>query len=159
MPAEDRAEELARFVEEIGLFYEDLGLTRLWGRVLGWLLVCQPGFQSAEDLANVLHASRGSISMSTKALVRAGMVERRALRGDRRTYYRIRPDAWSAMFEEQTRMVARLRKLAEQGLGLLRTDPPERRRRLEELQDLTAFYEGEIPALLARWDREHCKRT
>lgn len=151
MHAEGRGEELASFVEEVGLVYEDLGLTRIWGRVLGWLLVCEPDLQSADDLAEVLHASRGSISMSTKSLVRAGMVERQTLRGDRRTYYRIRPGGWTAVFEDQTRVIARLRELAEQGLGLLNGEPAERRRRLAELQDFMEFYEREIPPLMARW--------
>jgi DNA-binding transcriptional regulator GbsR (MarR family) len=154
MQAQDRVEELTSFVEEVGLVYEDLGLTRIWGRVLGYLLVCEPDYQSAEDLAEVLHSSRGSISMSTKSLVRGGMVERQTLRGDRRTYYRIRPGAWTVVFEDQTRVVARLRELAEQGLGLLNGEPAERRRRLAELQDFMAFYEREVPALLARWQSE-----
>jgi DNA-binding transcriptional regulator GbsR (MarR family) len=119
--------------------------------VLGWLLVSQPDFQSADDLAAALHASKGSISMATQALVRAGMVERQTLRGDRRTYYRIRPGAWASVFEEQTRTATKLRELADRGLTLLKGEPGGRRRRLEELQDLTAFYEEEAPALLARW--------
>ncbi|MDQ3885902.1 MAG: MarR family transcriptional regulator [Actinomycetota bacterium] len=155
MHPEGHSEELVSFVEEIGLFYEDLGLTRIWGRVLGYLLVCEPDAQSAEELAQVLHVSRGSISMTTKALVRAGMVERQTVRGDRRTYFRIRPEAWTEVFEEQIRSAARMRELAEQGLGLLDNEAAERRRRLEQLQEFTAFYEREIPALLARWRTEH----
>jgi hypothetical protein len=42
------------FADEIGLVYDDLGFPRAWGRVLGWLLVCEPDYQSAEDLAAVL---------------------------------------------------------------------------------------------------------
>jgi len=157
MDAEGRREELASFADEIGLFYEDLGFTRSWGRVLGWLLVCEPERQSAEDLATVLQASRGSISMTTKALVRGGMVERQTLPGDRRTYYRIRPGAWTSVFEEQTRIATRLRDLAARGLELLDGEPTERRRRLEGLHDLTVFIEREAPTVLARWHREHAQ--
>ncbi|MDQ3885456.1 MAG: MarR family transcriptional regulator [Actinomycetota bacterium] len=159
MHPEGHVEELVNFVEEVGLFYEDAGMPRLWGRVLGYLLVCEPDLQSAEQLAQVLHVSRGSISMCTKALVRTGMVERQTLRGDRRTYFRIRPEAWTGVFEDQIRSTARLRELAQQGLGLLGNQPPERLRRLEQLQEFTAFYEREIPALLARWRSEHQQGT
>lgn len=95
--------ELVSFADEIGLFYEDIGLPRAWGRVLGWLLVCEPDSQSAEDLAAVLHASRGSISMATRTLIHMGSVERHTKPGDRRTYYRIRPGTWTAVFEQQYR--------------------------------------------------------
>lgn len=155
MDAEGHREELASFADEIGMFYEDLGFTRSWGRVLGWLLVCDPDLQSAEDLATVLQASRGSISMTTKALVRLGMVERQALPGDRRTYYRIRPGAWTSVFEQQTRIAARMRDLAARGLGLLDGESSARRRRLEGLHDFTAFIERETPSVLAQWYREH----
>jgi DNA-binding transcriptional regulator GbsR (MarR family) len=155
MDQESQADELGSYADEVGLWYEELGAPRIWGRVLGWLLVCEPDLQSAEDLATALHVSKGSISMATKALIRAGMVERQTLRGDRRTYYRICPGAWTAVFEDQARTATQLRKLAERGLGLLNSEPIERRRRLEELRDLTAFYEQEAPALLERWHKLH----
>jgi len=154
MDDEGLVDELGSFADDIGLFYEELGYPRVWGRVLGWLLVCQPTTQSADDLASALHASRGSISMATQALIRAGMVERQTLRGDRRTYYRIRPGSWTTLFEEQTRMATKLRELAERGRTLLNGEPAERRHRVEELHDLTAFYEQEAPLLLERWHKD-----
>jgi len=69
MKVEHADDELVSFADEMGMFYEDLGLPRAWGRVLGWLLVCDPESQSAEDFANVLHGSRGSVSMTTRALI------------------------------------------------------------------------------------------
>src|SRR5437764_2589358 len=133
MEVESPHDELVSFADELGMFYEDLGLPRAWGRVLGWLLVCDPDSQSAEDFANVLHGSRGSVSMTTRALIRGGMVERRTLRGDRRTYYRIRPESWTAVLEEQQRSTKRLRTIAERGLELLKDEPAARKQRLEEL--------------------------
>jgi DNA-binding transcriptional regulator GbsR (MarR family) len=146
MDAERLVEEFASFADDIGLFNEQLGFPRIWGRVLGWLLVCQPNIQSAEELAMALHASRGSVSMATQALIRTGMVERQTVRGDRRTYYRIRPGAWTAVFEDQTRIATELRGLAERGLTLLNDEPAERRDRMEELHDLAAFTNEKPPS-------------
>src|SRR5438445_3884974 len=126
MEDEGPDEELISFANDMGMFYEDLGLPRAWGRVLGWLLVCEPDFQSAEDFASVLHGSRGSVSMTTRALIRSGMVERRTMPGDRRTYYRIRPGSWTALLEHQQESVKTLRALAERGLALLRAESAER---------------------------------
>jgi DNA-binding transcriptional regulator GbsR (MarR family) len=154
MEVENPDDELVSFANEMGMFYEDLGMPRAWGRVLGWLLVCDPESQSAEDFANVLHGSRGSVSMTTRALIRTGMVERRTIRGDRRTYYRIRPESWTTVLEEQQQSTKRLRTLAERGLDLLKEKSPEQRRRLEEMHSLMAFFEQELPALIDRWRRE-----
>lgn len=155
MEDDGRVKELVQFADNVGLFYEDLGLPRIWGRVLGWLMVCEPDHQSADDLTEVLHASRGSISMTTRSLIRAGLVERQNMPRDRRTFYRIDPQAWTAVFEQQTQTTKRLRGLAQQGLAALEGTSPERRRRLVELEDLTAFYERESPALLQRWRQQH----
>jgi DNA-binding transcriptional regulator GbsR (MarR family) len=155
MESEHPTDDLVNFAEEIGLFYEDLGQSRIIGRVLGWLLVCEPEFQSAEDIAKVLHASRGSISMATRTLVRSGMVERRTFRGDRRTYYQICPRAWTTLIEDPKHNLTRLRKLTDVGLELLSNESAERRSRLEEMHDLLAFCERELPALLDRWRRNH----
>ena len=148
------SEDLVRFADEIGLFYEGFGLPRACGRVLGWLLVCEPDFQTAEDLTRALHVSRGAVSMATRMLVRNGMVERRTMPGDRRIYHGISPEAFVTIFEQQGRTATRLRKLADEGLALLEGESPERRRRLQEMRHLTAFYEREAPALLQRWYRE-----
>jgi DNA-binding transcriptional regulator GbsR (MarR family) len=154
MDTDGRLKELVSFADEMGLFYDDLGLPRAWGRVLGWLLVCEPDYQSAEDLAEVLHASRGSISMATRALIRMGNLERQTKRGDRRTYYRIRPGTWTAVFEQHIQTTTKLRQLAKQGLELLNDEPGTRRERLQGLHDLTSFYERESLALIARWHRD-----
>jgi DNA-binding transcriptional regulator GbsR (MarR family) len=154
MEVERLDDELVSFADEMGMFYEDLGLPRAWGRVLGWLLVCEPESQSAEDFATVLRGSRGGVSMTTRALIRTGMVERRTVRGDRRTYYRIRPESWTAVLDEQQQNTKKLRTLAERGLELLKEEPAERRHRLEEMHSLMAFFEQELPALVDRWRRE-----
>jgi DNA-binding transcriptional regulator GbsR (MarR family) len=92
--------------------------------------VCEPDYQSAEDLAACLHASRGSISMATRSLIRMGYVERHTKRGDRRTYYRIRPGTWTAIFEHLIQSITKMRQLAKQGLGLLNDEPATRQSRL-----------------------------
>ncbi|WP_460527165.1 hypothetical protein [Flindersiella endophytica] len=55
--------ELQEYVEEIGLYFAGVRLPRMPGRILGWLLVCDPPHQSAEELAAALQVSSGSISV------------------------------------------------------------------------------------------------
>lgn len=159
MDIDGRLEKLMSFVDDVGLFYDDLGLPRAWGRVLGWLLVCDPVCQSAEEIAEVLHASRGSISMATRSLIRMGHLERQAKRGDRRTYYQIRPGSWTAVFEHQIQNATTLHQLADQGLELLDDQPATRRERLQELHGFTEFYERECFALIARWHQDVGQET
>ena len=143
-----------QFVEEIGLFFNQSGLTRMAGRILGWLLVCDPPHQSMSDMASVLQASKGSISSMTRFLIHIGLVERVCLPGERRDYFRIRPGAWVELMQAKAAEITRLRRLAEQGLDVVNGDDPALRERLETMRDMALFLEDEFPALLQRWQGE-----
>ena len=150
MPLTD-ADPRLQFVEEIGLVFDRSGLTRMAGRILGWLLICDPPHQSMGEIADVLRASKGSISSMTRFLIQVGLVERVSLPGERRDYFRIRSNAWVELMQAKMAEITHLRRLAEQGLELLDSDDPARRERLENMRDTYLFLEAEFPALLQRW--------
>lgn len=148
--------QTAAFVEKAGVVLETTGLTRLSGRLLGWLLICSPREQSAEDLVTALRASTGGISTQARALIRYGFIERIGLTGDRRTYYRLKDHAFEAAFVEQTQAMSMVRALADEGLDLLRAAPGKSGSgqdvgRLSQMRDLFAFMEGEWPELVRRF--------
>lgn len=145
---------MKQFIEDIGILYEEMGLPRMAGRIFGWLLVCEPPHQSAEELANIVEASKGSISSMTRLLIQVGLVERMGLPGRRGTYYRIIPGSWSGLVRARMSNLTAIRELAERGLDLIAGNDPESHSRLKELRDFHAFLEQEIPALLDRYDRE-----
>jgi hypothetical protein len=142
------------YVEDIGLYFEQNGLPRMAGRIIGWLLVCDPPEQSAGELAAVLRASKGSISTATRLLAQARLIERVALPGARRDYFRIRPDGWGDRVRASVGVVSEFRRLTERGLDLLGAAAPARRARLEGVHDLYVWLERELPALLERYEAE-----
>ena len=149
-----RAEE-KHFVEDVGIAFEQTGLPRTAGRIFGWLLISDPPHQSNNELAEVLMASRGSISSMTRLLIQIGLIERISLTGIRHGYFQLRPDAWQHMIkhglEDEVEM---FRELAEHGLELLADKNPLARKGLEEMRDIYTFFEGEFPALAERWEQE-----
>ncbi|MQA97315.1 MAG: MarR family transcriptional regulator [Streptosporangiales bacterium] len=144
---------LHAFADEIGLFFEDQGLPRMPGRVLGWLMVCDPPHQSAEELAEAVQASRGAISMAVKLLIGAGAVERHPVAGTRRVYYRLRPGFWLLEAESKARVARDWRKLMERGLDLMDDLGEDRTRRVKEAHDMYAFLEQEYSQIRDRWLR------
>lgn len=136
-----------RFVEELGMLLElEAGTPRMVGRALGWLLVCDPPEQSAAELAEMLQASKGSISTATRVLLRLGFVERVRLRGERFDRFRARPEAWDEFFWRNEQFTAP-RRVLQMGLDALAGEPSERRTRLEELDALYAWWEERLPRL------------
>lgn len=146
------------FVENTGLFFERLGLQRMAGRIIGWLLICDPSHQTMGEIVEALKASKSTISTSLKQLQMIALVERFTLPGDRRDYYRLTDDVWRRSFEAKTKDAAEFRRLAEQGLQVLKDDLPQKRERLELMRDMYAFIEREVPILLDRWDEEKRQR-
>src|SRR5258706_2492014 len=74
----------SEFVEEMGQFLASLGMTPMAGRMWGWLLICEPAEQTAAEIAQALHASRGAISGTARLLAASGLVRRATRAADRR---------------------------------------------------------------------------
>ena len=142
MNVDERTLRMHQFVDRMGLFWESSGGSRMAGRVLGWLLICEEPVQSLSQIAVEVEASKASISSATRTLTRIGLIERVPVRGDRAAYFRMVEGGWSKVL---------FRELAQEGLAVLDGLPPERRARLEEFEDLYAFMELEYPKILADW--------
>lgn len=147
------------FVEDVAIAFEQGGLPRMAGRVIGWLLICDPPEQSSAQLALVLQASKGSISTATRSLVPSGLVERRSQPGQRRDYFRIHPEAWVELVKLRLSQVTSFHQLTQRGLTLLDPGPPDRRARLETVNDLYSWLEQELPALWERWRERAADRS
>jgi DNA-binding transcriptional regulator GbsR (MarR family) len=147
-------EEQLKYIEELALYYEQTRQTRAAGRVLGWLLLCDPPHQTMDDLVTALQISKSSVSTATRQLIQVGLIERVSLPGERRDFYRIGAGIWTRIMQAGVGQMTDLRQLAQRGLALLSQASPERRQRLQEMHDLYTFFEREMPLLLARWQAE-----
>ena len=144
----------SRFVEEMGQMLASYGMTPMAGRMWGWLLICEPAEQTAAEIADALHASRGAISGTARLLANAGMIRRTTRRGDRREYFSAPPETFDAFLTSAGRIYRQFREMAERGLEAVADRPPESRARLQEFRDVFAFIEREVPALIDRFLRQ-----
>ena len=147
------------FVEEMGQALATYGMTPMAGRMWGWLLICEPPEQTAADLAEALQASRGAISGTARMLTTAGMIRRTTRRGDRREYFSAPPEALDSFLASAARIYRHFREIAEHGLDAIADRPPASRRRLEELRDVFAFVEQEVPTVVDRFLRDRAEPT
>jgi DNA-binding transcriptional regulator GbsR (MarR family) len=143
-----------QFVEKVGLYFEQLGFPRMGGRIVGWLLIAEAPQASMADLEQALQASKSSISSITRLLIQVDLVEIVSLPGVRRDYYRLRRDAWTNALKDRLTQAVAFRRLADEGLDLLKDSPAERKARLQEMRLMYAFLEREIPVLIERWMSE-----
>lgn len=152
-----RSEE-RKFIEEVSIVFEETGLPRMAGRMFGWLLISDPPYQSPAELAEVLMASKGSISTTVRLLVQLGLIDRFVIPGERHDHFCLHEDALKSNIrrglEDEIKM---FRQLAEHGLELMKGESSVRRRWLEEMRDRYAFLEKAFPKLMERYEKRKAK--
>ena len=142
------------YAERMGAHMAEEHLTsHMSGRVYGALLVSASAERSIDELAGLLRASRGAISMATKDLMKSGIVERISRAGDRKRYYRLRPNVWSRLYLEQVKNMEEHVQMAEEGLELMRGESSESKERLLEMGAFFRFILEEMPSVVDRWKK------
>ncbi len=151
----------AGFVEEMGTFLASVGMTPMAGRLLAWLLICDPVEQTAADLAHDLHASRGSISGAVRQLETAGFIRRTRRRGDRREFISMPAAAIRSLVGSAGAIYEGLAEIAARGVNVVHDLPPPARERIQEFHDFVAFVQDALPKLMAQYlaERDHAPAT
>jgi DNA-binding transcriptional regulator GbsR (MarR family) len=106
------------FIEEISLLIGESGLPRSVGKVLGFLLVCQPEYQPSDAIQQALHLSSGSASTATTLLRKIELIKPVTFPGNRRTYYRLDSECWNRLLQLRIQQAERGRTLAHKGLSI-----------------------------------------
>lgn len=142
-------------IEEVGVVFEQTGLPRMAGRLFGWLLIAEPPHQSPAELAEVLQASKGSISTTVRLLTQSGFIERHVIPGSRHDYFRLPPDAIKKVIQHGLEQeITMFRVLSDRGLEMIKELPPKRKTWLKEMQSRYKYLENCFPSIMAQYDAE-----
>lgn len=141
--------QLSTWMERMAAHLVAEGIPLIGGRILAYLLVCDPEERTAAELSEELEASTGSVSTNLKLLVNSGLVVRTTRRGRQAAQYRADAPAWANLIRRRLDALAGLRSLSASGLRLLSGDP-HRALRLRTVDEFQGWFAGEIPEL---WDR------
>lgn len=154
-----RDEEIT-FADHLGRFYaRRYAFPPMVGRVLGYLLVCEPRDQSIAELSEALLASRSAITGALEVLERLHAIHRSRAAGERMDRVRIDFSSAEAQGFDITEY-QELGDLAREGLEVLSGAPPERRADLLELAAFADFLVEGTQALRQQWEaRREALRT
>jgi DNA-binding MarR family transcriptional regulator len=97
-------------IERFGLSFEQEGLPRIAGRIMGFLML-HKGPCTLDDLAEQLQISKTSASTNARLLEQLGLLDQIAKPGDRRDYYELAEDPGERMFALAKRRMLRFRDL------------------------------------------------
>ena len=142
--------EQRHFIEDISLYFEQMGLPRMAGRILGVLLISDPPEQSMSDLCEVLHASKSAVSTNARLLDEMGLIERVPAPIPRQFCFRFAAGGWVVFMRMRLELMASLHHIAEGGLALLTDKDPTMCARLQQAHAMFSQIERELPMLLQR---------
>jgi len=143
-----------QFAEEMAVLFERFGMPRGAGRLLGWLLICEPARQSTADLVTALGLGKASVSTAVRLLESYGLLARAVVPGDRSDYYELRPDAFEGA-HSQLGTFTIVGNLMDKGLAAIRDPGGPRAERLRETREFYRFMEREWPAMVQRFQQEY----
>ncbi|MGI6879099.1 GbsR/MarR family transcriptional regulator [Microbacterium sp. gxy059] len=129
-PPADVEEDVLAWIESFATVWESQQGKRMDGRVLGLLLISSEPYLAATDIARILNASAGAVSMATRALVSVGFITRHTVPGDRRHYFRAEDDVWGTFLLGEREYLRRLIGVFGNGLALDAGAAPGPRTRL-----------------------------
>ncbi|MER6943753.1 helix-turn-helix domain-containing protein [Nonomuraea sp. NPDC000554] len=125
----DDQERILDWVERAAMFcVDEYAVPPIAGRVLAWLMICDPPEQSAGQIAEAIGASRASLATNMRLLADAGFVRRRARPGQKTGYYRVDDDAWEKVVRRRVASLVAFRDITGEGIELAGPDPTRTRR-------------------------------
>jgi len=146
------------FIEDIGLYFERLGLPRMAGRILGVLLISDPLAQSITEIREKLNASKSSISIMARLLLETGLIEKVPSPIPRRDCFRFKSGGWILYMQQWFALMSGLHKVTERGLTLMAGKPDGLKQRLMEAHDLFSYLEEHFPSLLDKLHNDQILR-
>ena len=146
-----RDEEIT-FADHLGRFYaRRYAFPPMAGRVLGYLLVCDPPDQTIADLSEALLASRSAVTGALDVLERTDAIRRSRAAGERMD--RVRVDFSSAQSRGfDVSEYRELGDLAREGLEVLKDASPERRATLVEMAAFADWLVERTGAMQEEWE-------
>ncbi|WP_327148461.1 GbsR/MarR family transcriptional regulator [Nocardia sp. NBC_01329] len=139
------------FADAVGRhFARQNGLPPMTGRVVGWLLICDPAQQTIAEMSEGLHVSRSAVAGAVTQLEEWSWIQRSRAAGERGDRVELDSAIWVRLLDK-TEGHRSLASLAQRGLDLLDGAPDTRRSRLLEAAAFADFLTERMPAIAAEW--------
>lgn len=145
-------EEKLKFIEKLGIYYEDYGVPRIGGRILALILISNNPV-SSEQIAKLLKVSRGSISTNVRLLVTYGLLARTSIAGERTDYYVICDLAWDNAIKVRIEGFKNLQNILKQGTKSFNGESTTNKNLKEMLQWVNIMTDNNEKALI-QWRKQ-----
>ncbi|MEU9929973.1 hypothetical protein OH828_33920 [Streptomyces anulatus] len=153
------------FVEKVAqYYYENDGMPHERGRVVGYMMICDPAAQTADEISLMLGVERAAIDRIVDQLTPendpVSVFERTGALSENYTL-RLRENSWAPKVRGIFSEFPDFHRIAATGLRALRAEgaSDERLRRLANMERFLGFVSSEMPAILERYEKNRSSRN
>lgn len=136
------------YIEKVGKMCEELGLTHIGGKLLGYLLVCGKEGVFFQEFVEQLGVSKASVSTNLNVLISIRFVAKVKLKTERRSRYQISTIDMLAIMQERTQLLEHYADIMDEGLALLADERSAATDFMRETRDFYRWMKDRIPHLL-----------
>lgn len=136
-------------IEKFGLAFEQEGMPRIAGRLVGFLMLNDGAF-TLDELADHLQVSKTSASTNTRLLEQHGLLEHVSKAGDRRDYYKLADAYGERMFTMAKQKFQRFHRMASDIASALPAGSAGHAR-FRHMQQFYEFLISDIDESFGRW--------
>ncbi|MEU3252297.1 hypothetical protein [Streptomyces sp. NPDC006997] len=153
------------FVEKVAQYYfENDGMPHDRGRVVGYMMICDPPEQTAADIEKSLGVPRAAIDRIVDQLTPENdpvSVFERSGSLDENYTIRLRENSWGPKVRGIFSEFPDFHRIAADGLTALRKEnaSDERLKRLANMERFLGFVSAEMPAILERYEQRKAGST
>lgn len=142
---------LQRHVENIGIELEHVGFQPIVCRVIGYLMLSEPSYQSFYQIQEFLRASKSAISYALNYLLNEDYIDVITFPGDRKRYFKMKIDSWIEIIKKRTFQITGSKQIFREIADIKAAANPELSRELRDIADLYANIEKMIENTIATW--------
>ena len=153
--ASNSYKEKIDFVDDFSMKIEELGHPRIYGQILGWLLICDPPHQSFPDLMESLNISKASVSNTTRMLLERGLIEKMRVKGERQIYFKLKEGSLVDFMEKQLRVSLDLEEITARGLSFIKEENETDPERLQKANHFHRFISRQTKDLIQKYKAEN----
>ncbi len=148
----DQKQKKSEIIEKTGLLFEQFGMTRMSGRILGYLMVNDEPQVSFDEFTRELGASKSTISTNLRVLLQMVYIRQVTLHGDRKTYYTLNNElSWTDNIKARSGTIVVFLNLFSQALEV-RSDPRDNSSVwLKKAHLFYEFSERMVPIIIDEW--------
>jgi DNA-binding transcriptional regulator GbsR (MarR family) len=152
-------EKRREVIDDMGALWEELGMPRSEGRIVGCLMLSNLPAMSSADLMGELGMSAASISTATRRLADVGFIKRVTQVGRRGHFFRVEDDVWGAFLAGERGYLDKRVSFAESVLMQLGADDEGPRRRVQNMRDYMSWLRSYHRQMLADYEKFKTERA